>query len=249
MLRAGHGMREIGWNSRHLWRKYWPHCHTKNFSSSFCRSELVTFIPAATETVIDILSVWPRGLAVDHEWKGHSRSHCRCHSGNIRRIRCFNGPAPNWQWTRSRVILINARSHICFLRWWIVEGAVAKCSVRVGTGLLFWLLLSYFPTGKRIFSTHTVVTSSGLHPASYPTDDLVFFPPRNWWSYIWSINSSSLRIDPLLWSIWIQSILWSLVFLKIHFNIILVSVEVLQFLRQLLCVFRQLTYMLCVFFF
>jgi len=31
-----------------------------------------------------------------------------------------------------------------------------------------------FPDGKRIFSTNTVVTSSGLHPASYPTDAGVF---------------------------------------------------------------------------
>ena len=77
------------------------------------------------------------------------------------------------QWTRSHVIHIQfsyvfsemvARGRSC--------GKVLRSCIDWVGG--FWLLLSYFPTGKRLFSTQIVETSSGLHPASYPADARVF---------------------------------------------------------------------------
>jgi hypothetical protein len=86
----------------------------------------------------------------------------------------LRGQRRTGQWTRSRVIHINARSLTCSLKWRIVE-AVAKCSVRVVTGLGDLVAAVFFPDGKRLFSTHTVETSSRLNPAFYPTDVRVFF--------------------------------------------------------------------------
>ena len=162
-------------------------------------------------------------------------SHFLCHSGNIRRIPCFNGPAPNW-WM-DQVACYSYKCPFSYLFSEIVGRGRSCGEVFVSCSDWVEVLVTadLFPDGKRIFSTNTVVTSSGLHPASYPTGARVFSEKlmvvHLLKKFIFSRNSSSLRNDPLLWNIWIQSKLWSLVSLKIRLNIILVSVEVLQFLR------------------
>ena len=122
-------------------------------SVPFCRSELATFIQQRPRPSLAYWASGPRELTVDLEWKGLSRSHCLLSflwysyvESDVLTSRLRIG-----QRTRSRAIHISARSRTCSLRWWVVEGAVAKCSVRVVTGLWFWLLLSNFPTGKDYF--------------------------------------------------------------------------------------------------
>jgi hypothetical protein len=156
------------------WWKYWPHCHTERqplfvdanwWHLSSSDRDLHWHIERLDPGVGS--RPWMKGTqqvapSLSFLWYSYVESDV------------LTGQLRIGQRTRSHAIHINVRSRTCSPRLWVVEGAVANCTFRVVTGLGFWLLLSDFPTGKDCFSTHTVVISSGLHLASYPTDARVF---------------------------------------------------------------------------
>jgi len=83
--------------------------------------------------------------------KGTQQVELSLSSGNIRRIRSFNGRAPNWP--MDQVTCYSHKSPFSYLFSEMVDrgrscGEVFRsCVAELG----FWLLLSYFPTGKEYF--------------------------------------------------------------------------------------------------